>query len=135
VSLGNQLLLRFSSEENVYADVQLIMENMPLADGWLYILRNKLNPNNYYITFNVPRSELATSLKLADVIVVHRKKDYNTIFTINALNQIQKQATGLDAIDARWPFPFDLYQNCILLYTDEGIDIIPTKIIQAMEVK
>ena len=135
MSLGNQLLLRFSSEENVYADIQLIMENMPLADGWVYILRNKLNTNDYYITFNVPRNQLATSLKLADVIVVHRKKDYNTIFTINALNQIQKEATGLDTIDEQWPFPFDLYRNCILLYTDKGIDIIPTKIIEALEVK
>jgi len=135
MSFGNQLLLRFSNEENVYADVQLIMENMPLADGWVYILRNKLKLDDYYITFNVPRAELANSLKLADVIVVHRKKDYNTIFTINALNQIQKEATGLDIIDAKWPFPFDLYRNCILLYTDKGIDIIPTKIVEAMEVK
>jgi hypothetical protein len=64
---------------------------------------------------------------IPNTISIHRKKHTNTLYTINALNQIILQLNK-GVLDKRFPIPWENYRNCILLYNDDKLVEIKTKI-------
>ena len=62
-----------------------------------------------------------------DTIALHRKKQSNTLYTINALNEvIRKKNNGV--LDKKFPIEWSEFQNSLLLVNDKGLNIIPTRI-------
>jgi hypothetical protein len=60
-------------------------------------------------------------------ILVHRKKQSNTIYTINALNTIIKHKTG-GQLDNTYQLDWDEYRNSILITSNQSYKKIPTKV-------
>jgi len=59
--------------------------------------------------------------------LVHRKKHTNTLYTINALNElIRSLNNGL--LDKSYIVDWDNYRNCILLFQTEGLQKVNTKV-------
>lgn len=68
-----------------------------------------------FLTFNTTTSN-KTSLK---PIIIHRKKQTNTLYTINALNRvIEQQNDGV--LDMNFNVNWDFYTNSLLLTNDGG---------------
>ena len=68
-----------------------------------------------------------------DTISLHRKKQTNTLYTINALNEIiRKENNGV--LDKTFPVPWENYHNALLLTNEDGINIIPTRIYSIIDV-
>jgi hypothetical protein len=61
---------------------------------------------------------------------VHRKKQSNTIYTINALNEVIKSKTG-GMLDNEYMIDWDEYKNCILTTSNSGYKKIPTKVFKS----
>jgi hypothetical protein len=62
-----------------------------------------------------------------NTILVHRKKQTNTLYTINALNELIKSLNN-GIIDKSFAVNWNDYRNCILLIQTEGFNRIDTKI-------
>jgi hypothetical protein len=62
-----------------------------------------------------------------NTILVHRKKQTNTLYTINALNELIKSLNN-GVLDKKFPIEWENYRNCILLIQAEGFNKINTKI-------
>jgi len=62
-----------------------------------------------------------------NTITLHRKKSTNTLYTINAMNELIRQNNN-GRIDHNFKIDWDDYFNSILLLDNEGIVIIPTKL-------
>ena len=71
--------------------------------------------------------------EVSGTISLHRKKHSNTLYTINALNQIIVQLNN-GVLDKRFPVPWKDYRNCILLYNDDKLVEIKTKIHKIVKV-
>jgi hypothetical protein len=67
-------------------------------------------------------------------ILVHRKKQSNTIYTINALNKVVKSKTG-GQIDNSFIIDWEEFRNCILTTSNYGYKKIPTKVYKTLNLE
>jgi putative colanic acid biosynthesis UDP-glucose lipid carrier transferase len=94
------------------------------------ILR-KTNLDELYITYNID-VEFRPNKQLPNTILVHRKKQSNTLYTINALNQLIKEENG-GILDTSFSLDWDKFRNCIILTGLQGIRKVPTRIFEKIE--
>ena len=64
---------------------------------------------------------------IIDTISLHRKKQTNTLYTINALNEVIRSKNG-GVLDKSFQVDWSEFQNSLLLTNDSGLNIIRTKI-------
>jgi hypothetical protein len=66
-------------------------------------------------------------------MAIHRKKDTNTLYTINALNEaIRKANNGI--LDKKFSLDWKEYQNSLLLTNDQGLNVVRTKLYKIINV-
>jgi hypothetical protein len=92
----------------------------------LYIQSN----NEYACTYNVNTANL-TEIP-SGTILVHRKKESNTLYTINALNELIKRLNG-GVVDTKFPIEWRHYRNSILLTNKDEFKQLKTKIHKIIE--
>ena len=92
----------------------------------IFVLES-LDGEKIMLTYNVDMGNSSTSGIIDNTILVHRKKQTNTLYTINALNELIKSLNN-GVLDKRFPIEWNDYKNCILLIQTEGFNKIDTKI-------
>ena len=123
--MDSQLLCTFSNKKEITEMVLIIKESAPLSMRKLYVLQKADNPNELMLTYNVKKSD--TSGFLPNTILLHRKKETNTLYTINAVNYIIKEANN-GVLDTSYRLQWQNYRNSILLTNKEGLNIINTRL-------
>ena len=83
--MNTQLLCLFTYKNELDTSLEFIMKNYILINPNIFILVNKLNDSEFYITYNVERGSTPIDSNWK-TILVHRKKQSNTIYTINTTN-------------------------------------------------
>jgi hypothetical protein len=95
----------------------------------IFVLEVKDN-NEYVLTYNI---EMANISNIPDnTILVHRKKESNTLYTINALNELIKKLNG-GVVDTRFQIDWQHYKNTILLTQQNELRQLKTKIYKIIE--
>lgn len=125
-----QLLCSFTTDEELYSLIKNIKETYKVVYNHIYVLQNKTNLNELYVTYNIDVDGRQRSLP--NTILVHRKKQSNTIYTINALNQLIRQDNN-GVLDTQFPIEWEKYKNSIILTGTSGIRVIPTKIFEKLQ--
>jgi hypothetical protein len=128
--MKTQLLLTFTSYDYIDGVIENIKSVYTLSDNRLFVLVNKKNPKEAYLTYNVVKNNYEETP--SRTISVHRKKETNTIYTINAVNQAILDEVGVydHSFDINW----NQYRNSILLTDDYGLRQIPTKLDSVREI-
>jgi hypothetical protein len=85
-------------------------------------------------TYNVEYEDDHVSEDIPNTISLHRKKQSNTLYTINALNEVIRELNN-GVLDKKFPIPWENYQNSLLLTNDAGLNKIPTKIHRIINTK
>ena len=67
-----------------------------------------------------------------NTILVHRKKETNTLYTINALNELIKKLNG-GVVDTKFPITWEHYKNSVLLTQHDELKQLKTKIHKIIE--
>jgi hypothetical protein len=129
--MKTQLLCTFTDKEVLQDILQQIRENYKIVYNYIYILQNKTNLDELYITYNID-VEFRPNKQLPNTILVHRKKQSNTLYTINALNQLIKEENG-GVLDTSFSLDWDKFRNCIILTGLQGIRKVPTRIFEKIE--
>jgi hypothetical protein len=129
--MKTQLLCTFTDKEVLQDVLQQIRENYKIVYNYIYILQNKTNLDELYITYNID-VEFRPNKQLPNTILVHRKKQSNTLYTINALNQLIKEENG-GVLDTAFSLDWDKFKNCIILTGLQGIRKVPTRIFEKIE--
>lgn len=124
--MNTQLLCLFTTKEDLDKSVDFILKNYILTNSNVFILENKSKPQEAFITFNVEKGSAPISSNWK-TILVHRKKQSNTIYTINALNEVVKSKTG-GILDNSYMIDWEEFRNCILTTSNQGYKLIPTKV-------
>jgi hypothetical protein len=129
--MKTQLLCTFTDKEVLQDVLQQIRENYKIVYNYIYILQNKTSLDELYITYNID-VEFRPNKQLPNTILVHRKKQSNTLYTINALNQLIKEENG-GVLDTSFSLDWDKFRNCIILTGLQGIRKVPTRIFEKIE--
>ena len=95
----------------------------------IFVLHVKSN-DEYVCTYNIDQGNLSEIP--ANTILVHRKKESNTLYTINALNELIKRLNG-GVVDTRFPIEWQHYKNTILLTQHDELKQLKTKIYKIIE--
>ena len=129
--MQTQLLCTFTNKEELQNTLQLIRETYHIVYNYIYVLQNKGNLDELFITYNIDTS-VRPDRPLTDTILVHRKKQSNTLYTINALNELVKEENG-GVLDKSFSIDWDRFRNSIIVTNVEGTKKISTRIYEVIE--
>lgn len=129
--MQTQLLCTFTDKENLQHSLQLIRERYTIVYNYIYVLQNKSNLDELYITFNIDSTKKPEN-PLENTILVHRKKQSNTLYTINALNELIKEENE-GVLNKNYELDWEKYKNSIIVTNTEGTKKITTRIFKIIE--
>ena len=133
--LNNKLFCTFTTLENLDNLLNSIISSYAIMYNKIFVLHIKSN-NEYVCTYNIEQGNNLVSLDQnglpPNTILVHRKKDTNTLYTINALNELIKRLNG-GVVDTRFPIEWQHYKNTILLTQHDELKQLKTKIHKIIE--
>jgi|TARA_R110000782_G_scaffold264082_1_gene357122 hypothetical protein len=134
--LNNKLFCTFTTLEGLDGLLDHITSSYSIMYNKIFVLHIKSN-NEYVCTYNIDQGNSSSSLDQnqlpLNTIMVHRKKDTNTLYTINALNELIKKLNG-GVVDTKFPIDWKHYKNCVLLTQHDELKQLNTKIHKIIEV-
>jgi len=128
-SMNNRLFCTFTTLEDLDDLVGSLSSRYSIMYNKMFALQVKSN-DEYVVTYNVEQGNVNDIPE--NTILVHRKKESNTLYTINALNELIKKLNG-GVVDTKFPINWQHYKNCILLTQHNEIKQLNTKIHKIIE--
>ncbi len=122
--LNNRLLCTFTTLEGMDELVKNLTTHYSIMYNKIFALHIK-ESNEYVITYNIDQGNIQSLPP--STILVHRKKHTNTLYTINALNELIKTLNG-GFVDKSFPIEWNNFKNCILLTRQGELKQLKTKI-------
>jgi hypothetical protein len=132
--MKTQLLCTFATRSRLDDILELIIECNDILYDKIYVFENMKDHSQLICTYNVEYDEENYPEDIPNTISLHRKKQSNTLYTINALNEVIRELNN-NVLDKRFPIPWEQYQNSLLLTNDAGLNKIPTKIHKIINTK
>ena len=127
--LNNKLFCTFTSEEELETLIENITNSYTIMYNKMFVLFVK-STNEYVVTYNVDQGNVNVIPK--NTILVHRKKETNSLYTINALNELIKRLNG-GVVDISYKVNWQHYRNCILLTQHNELKQLNTKVHSIVE--
>ena len=124
--MNNRLYCTFTTLDNFEEITQVIQSSYVILFDKLFVLES-LDGEKIMLTYNVDMGNSMVNTMMDNTILVHRKKQTNTLYTINALNEVIKSLNG-GILDKSFAVDWNNYRNCILLIQSEGFNRIDTKV-------
>jgi|TARA_B110000259_G_scaffold103791_1_gene119341 hypothetical protein len=124
LDLNNKLFCTFTTLDELDNLVEDLQSKYTIMYNKMFVLHVKSN-DEYVVTYNVDQGNISSIPD--NTILVHRKKDSNTLYTINALNELIKRLNG-GVVDPRFRIDWKHYKNTILLTQQNELKELKTKI-------
>jgi hypothetical protein len=124
-SLMNRLFCSFSSKEGLDDRLNEIIREYKILYNKIFVLSSP-DSQEYLCTYNI-EIEGPTTKILSNTILLHRKKETNTLYTINALNCVIKSKNN-GILDNSYQIDWQEYKNSVLLTQDDGLRKLNTSI-------
>ena len=127
--MKTQLLCTFTTQFNLEQTIRDITKHFKIIFEKIYVLQNEDKPKELICTYNIDKNDDVDFNKVKNTISLHRKKITNTLYTINALNELIMDINN-GILDTSYQIPWDVYKNMILISNKEGLSRIPTRILK-----
>ena len=122
-----QLLCTFSNINDFKNVVEQIRRFYTMYNNPLFVFYNTQNAKELYITYNVINNNDLNFSKFPGTISIHRKRQTNTLYTLNAMNQIIRDENN-GVVDKTFEINWDLYKDSLIITNDNLIRVISIKI-------
>ena len=132
--MKSQLLCTFTTKDNLDDTIKKIVDAYTIIFNKVYVLQNENNVNELICTYNVEVGSGIDYNKVAGTISLHRKKHSNTLYTINALNEVVANLNN-GIIDSKFVVPWENYRNTLLITNTEGLNRISTRIYKIIKIE
>lgn len=130
LNMNNRLLCTFTSLGDLDNLISGLSNKYSILYNKMFVLHIKSN-NEYVVTYNIDQGNV-TDIP-ANTILVHRKKEFNVLYTINSLNELIKRLNG-GVVDPKFPIDWQHYKNSILLTQEGQIKTLQTRIYKIIEI-
>ena len=126
--------LNTESEDEVTAEVEFIVNNIDLTNSFIFLLQNTDDPSKKILTYNAITEKGKSFNPRLYTMRIHRKKQTNTLYTINALNKaIAAQHDGKTGKDLK--LDWSQYENCLLLTTGKNLEAHPIEVVKIFKIE
>ena len=132
--MRTQLLATFTTKDNLDDTIDSIKRAYSIVFNKIYILQNEDNVNELICTYNVDTKEAIDYNKVKGTISLHRKKHSNTLYTINALNEVVANLNN-GVIDSKFVVPWENFSNMLMVTNSEGLNKISTRIYKIINIE
>ena len=85
-------------------------------------------------TYNVSTEKVVDYNKVKGTISLHRKKHSNTLYTINALNEVIANLNN-GVIDSKFIVPWENFKNMLMVTNSDGLNKINTRIFKIISME
>ena len=130
--MKTQLLCTFTKRNHFNETIDVIIACNEIVFNKIYVFSNENDHHQLICTYNVEYDEDFMQ-GIPDTISLHRKKNTNTLYTINALNDLIRELND-GKLDKTFPIDWENYKNSLLLTNEEGLNKIPTRIYTIVDV-
>ena len=129
--MKTQLLCTFCTKYDFDEAIEVISMAANVVFDKIYAFENVDEPESIICTYNVEKTE--DFIQNSKTMAIHRKKETNTLYTINALNEaIREENDGV--LDKNYSLDWPRYQNSLLLTNDKGLNVVRTKLYKIIDV-
>lgn len=128
--MNNKLFCTFVTESLIDHTVQQIQDSYRILYDKIFILSLQ-GGEGYVCTYNVDLGNVGAFLE--NTILVHRKKHTNTLYTINALNQLIYELNG-GYLNKNYNVNWEDYSNSILLTREDTLQVLKTELYRIIKV-
>ena len=129
--MNNKLYCTFLQDEGVDEVVERILEEHDILFNKIFVLV-ALDDDKTMLTYNIDGP--VYNLQLPNTILVHRKKQTNTLYTINALNEVIRYLNG-GVLDTTYQVDWTRFRNSLLLTRPGGFKKVRTRLKTIIEVE
>ena len=129
--MRTQLLCTFTTKQKLNEIVDIVVTCNDVLYEKIYVFQNSNELNQLICTYNVEFIDNYEE-NIIDTISLHRKKQSNTLYTINALNEVIREKNN-GVLDKSFMVDWVEFENTLLLTNEMGLQKIPTKIFQIID--
>jgi hypothetical protein len=129
--MRTQLLCTFTTKQRLNEIVDIVVTCNDVLYEKIYVFQNSNETNQLICTYNIEYSHDYQE-NIIDTISLHRKKQSNTLYTINALNEVIREKND-GVLDKSYMVDWLEFENTLLLTNEMGLQKIPTKIFQIID--
>ena len=130
--MKSQLLCTFTNKDDIDKTIDNIKSTYNIVFNKIYVLQNEDDVNELICTYNVSGDKVDFNA-VKSTISLHRKKHSNTLYTINALNEVISSLNN-GIIDSKFMVPWSEYQNTLLVTNNDGLNKINTRIFKIIKI-
>ena len=131
--MKTQLLCTFTKRNHFNETIDVITACNDIVFNKIYVFSNENDHHQLICTYNVEYDEDFMQ-GIPDTISLHRKKDTNTLYTINALNEVVANLNN-GIIDSKFIVPWENFKNTLLITNTEGLNKISTRIYKIIKIE
>ena len=131
--MKSQLLCTFTTKESLDSAIKEITNAYTIVFNKIYVLQNEDNTNELICTYNVDTQNGVDYNAVKGTISLHRKKHSNTLYTINALNEVVANLNN-GVVDSKFIVPWENFKNTLLITNSEGLNKISTRIFKIIKI-
>ena len=131
--MKTQLLASFTTKDNLENTVKSITDSYIIVFNKVYVLQNEDNIDELICTYNVDVTENIDYNAVKGTISLHRKKHSNTLYTINALNEVIADLNN-GIIDSKFIVPWENFKNTLMVTNQDGLNKISTRIYKIVNI-
>ena len=129
--MRTQILCTFTTKQKLNEVVDIVVTCNDVLYEKIYVFQNINELNQLICTYNVEHQPDYQE-NIIDTISLHRKKQSNTLYTINALNEVIREKND-GVLDKSYMVDWLEFENTLLLTNEMGLQKIPTKIFQIID--
>ena len=117
--MKTQLLCTFAHRSDLNIVIDYIQQSYIIPEQRIFVFANAEAAENLYCTYNAD----AGTQRGQNTISIHRKKETNTLYTVNALNEII-QSVNNGVLDKTYQLDWTRYKNSFILTDESGYRVI-----------
>ena len=129
--LKNKLFCTFSPKDKLEEVLDTIKSEYVIMYGKIFVLESE-DSDEFLCTYNIEVQSTSTRV-LPNTILLHRKKETNTLYTINSLNLLIKSLNE-GVLDTSFRVEWQNYRNTVLLTQGEDLRKLSTKIYKIVNI-
>lgn len=129
--LMNKLFCSFTTKDALEERLQEINKEYKIMYSKIFVLESP-DSDEYMCTYNIELEGSSVKI-LGNTILLHRKKESNTLYTINALNTLIK-SLNRGVLDTKFIINWPDYKNSVLLTQGEDLRKLNTSIYKIVNV-
>lgn len=127
--VNNKLFCTFTSLEDLETLISDLTRAYTIMYNKMFVLHVK-STDEYVVTYNVEQGNVE-GIPM-NTILVHRKKENNVLYTVNALNEVIKRLNN-GVVDTNFRVDWQHYRNSILITNQGELKQLNTKVYKIID--